>query len=324
MKILKRLLLLALLGAIIGGVFLYYIHNEINTPHPITSPKEITIPKGSSLNQTALILEKSQLIKDKRLFILYSRLQKVSSSLKAGEYLFDTALSIPEITEKLVKGDVIKRTLTIPEGKALSEILNIINQNPHLQGDITITLKEGDILPETYHFSKGTSKNEIIKQAKLAMEKALNNAYQKLSPNSPIKTKQELLTLASIVEKETGLPSERPLVASVFLNRLKLGMLLQTDPTVIYAVTHGQMNLNRPLYKKDLKYDSPYNTYLYKGLPPTPICSPGLEAINAVVSPATSSYLYFVADGKTKGHRFAKTLNEHNQNVASYRRNIKK
>lgn len=323
MKILKHLLLLTFIGLIIGGVFLYKIYNLINTPHPISSPKEITLPKGSSLNQTAYLLEKNSLIPNATLFVLYARLNKISSSLKAGDYLFDTPLSIPEIANKLVKGDVIKRSLTIPEGKSLSEIIPIINQNKYLLGDITIPLKEGDILPETYVFSSGTTKDEIIKQATLAMQKALDEAYKKLPPNSPIKSKQELLTLASIIEKETGLASERTLVASVFINRLKIGMRLQTDPTVIYAVTKGKMNLNRPIYKRDLTFDSPYNTYLYSGLPPTPICSPGIDAINSVITPANTSYLYFVADGITGGHRFAKTLKEHNQNVSAYRKNLK-
>ncbi len=323
MKILKHLLLLTFIGLIIGGVFLYQIYNIINTPFTLTTPKEITLPKGSSLNQTAYILEKNSLIPNATLFVLYARLHKISASIKAGDYLFDTPLSIPEIADKLVKGDVIKRSLTIPEGKSLNEIIALINQNKYLLGDITVSVKEGDILPETYVFTSGTTKDEIIKQATLAMQKALDNAFRNLPPDSPIKTKQELLTLASIIEKETGLANERHLVASVFINRLKIGMRLQTDPTVIYAVTKGQMNLNRPIYKKDLTIDSPYNTYLYKGLPPTPICSPGINAINAVTTPAKTTYIYFVADGLTGGHRFASTLKEHNKNVSSYRKNLK-
>ena len=233
MKILKHLLLLTFIGLIIGGVFLYQIYNIINTPFTLTTPKEITLPKGSSLNQTAYILEKNSLIPNATLFVLYARLHKISASIKAGDYLFDTPLSIPEIADKLVKGDVIKRSLTIPEGKSLNEIIALINQNKYLLGEITVSVKEGDILPETYVFTSGTTKDEIIKQATLAMQKALDNAFLNLPPDSPIKTKQELLTLASIIEKETGLANERHLVASVFINRLKIGMRLQTDPTVM-------------------------------------------------------------------------------------------
>ena len=324
MHILKRLLFLSFFALTVGGVFLYYLYHQITTPITLIAPTEVIINKGATLNQTAHILEQSHIIKDARLFVLYTRLYKLSSSLKAGEYSFIGPNSIPSIAQTLAKGDVIMRKITIPEGKALVEILNIINQNPHLTGDITIPLHEGEILPETYIFTKGTTKDEIIKKATLAMEKALNNAYSQLPKDSPIKTKEELLILASIIEKETGLASERNLVASVFLNRLKIGMMLQTDPTVIYAVTNGQMNLNRPIYKKDLKYDSPYNTYLYTGLPPTPICSPGINAINAVIKPADTKYLYFVADGVTGGHRFASSLAEHNKNVSSYRKTQKK
>ena len=324
MKILKRLFVTATFCLITGGVFLYLIFNALNTPQTLSSPQEIIIKKGTTLNQTASILEEHKIIKNANLFILYARLNKLSSKLKAGEYLFENTYTIKDVAEKLINGDVISRTITIPEGKALVEILEIINNHPHLTGKITISLKEGDILPETYHFTKGTSRDEIIQKSKLAMEKALDKAYKNLSQDSPIKSKEELLILASIIEKETGLKNERSLVSSVFNNRLKIGMRLQTDPTVIYAVTNGKMNLNRPLYKKDLSYNSPYNTYLYNGLPPSPICSPGTEAIVSASNPANTKFLYFVADGITGGHRFATNLNEHNKNVALYRKALKK
>ena len=262
MKILKRLFVIATFCLITGGVFLYLIFNALNTPQTLSSPQEIIIKKGTSLNQTAQLLAQKKIIKNAELFILYARLNKLSSKLKAGEYLFENTYTIKDVAEKLINGDVISRTITIPEGKALVEILEIINNHPHLTGKITISLKEGDILPETYHFTKGTSRNEIIQKSKLAMQQVLENAYKNISPDSPIKSKEELLILASIIEKETGLKAERALVSSVFNNRLKIGMRLQTDPTVIYAITNGKMNLNRPLYKKDLSYDSPYNTYL--------------------------------------------------------------
>lgn len=320
MKILKRLLVVILITLLLGGVFLYIIKQKFETSISIKTPIEITIPKGSGLNKTAQILASNKLISDARWFILYARFYKISSKLKAGEYYFNNTTSIHEIATRLVKGDTIVRSITIPEGKALVEIKKIIQENPFLKDEISIEVKEGEILPETYHFTRNTTRNEIIQTAKKAMSNILENAYTKLSPNSPLKTKEDILTLASIVEKETGIPSERNIVASVFINRLNIGMRLQTDPTVIYAVTNGEMNLNRPIYKKDLTYDSPYNTYLYSGLPPTPICSPGKEAINAVINPQNTKYLYFVADGITGGHRFASTLSEHNKNVASYRK----
>ena len=181
-------------------------------------------------------------------------------------------------------------------------------------------LQEGDVLPETYHFSRGESRNSILAKAKTAMKNELAAAFAGRDKDLPLTTEKELLTLASSVEKETGLASERGKVASVFVNRLNLGMKLQTDPTVIYAVTNGQMNLGRPLYKKDLTADSPYNTYVYAGLPPAPIRSPGREAIRAAAHPEKTKYLYFVADGLSGGHRFARSLTEHNKNVVLYRK----
>ena len=162
MKILKRLFVIATFCLITGGVFLYLIFNALNTPQTLSSPQEIIIKKGTSLNQTAQLLAQKKIIKNAELFILYARLNKLSSKLKAGEYLFENTYTIKDVAEKLINGDVISRTITIPEGKALVEILEIINNHPHLTGKITISLKEGDILPETYHFTKGTSRDEII------------------------------------------------------------------------------------------------------------------------------------------------------------------
>ena len=191
MKILKRLFVIATFCLIAGGVFLYLIINTLNTPQIINTPQEIIIKKGTSLNQTAQLLAQKKIIKNAELFILYARLNKLSSKLKAGEYLFENAYSIKDVAQKLIKGDVINRSITIPEGKALVEILEIINNHPHLTGKITISLKEGDILPETYHFTKGTSRNEIIQKSKLAMQQVLENAYKNISPDSPIKSKEE-------------------------------------------------------------------------------------------------------------------------------------
>lgn len=170
------------------------------------------------------------------------------------------------------------------------------------------------MLPETYTFVKGETKNKIIKQAKNAMQKVLENAWQNRAENLPFQNKNELLILASIVEKETGSHDERAKVASVFVNRLNIGMPLQTDPTVIYAITGGKSDFGRTLHRADMEIDSPFNTYRYKGLPPTPICNPGLKALEATANPLTTDFLYFVADGKG-GHRFSKTLSEHNKNI---------
>jgi len=312
-------LVLAVFIALAGAAFFMYAKNEYNKVYALGGPKEVMIERGSGLNKTATILVNEGIIKNPYWFILFARIQGVENSLKAGEYVFAGDLSYASVLDRLTKGDVIVRSVTIPEGKALVEIKQIVAANPYLSGEIKGNYKEGEILPETYHFTRGEERDAILEKARQAMKKELQKAYDGRVDNLPFKTPEEMLVLASIVEKETGVDSERAKVASVFVNRLRLGMKLQTDPTVIYAVTQGKMDLGRPLYKRDLAYDSPYNTYVYEGLPPAPICSPGKAALQAAAHPDNTPYLYFVADGMTGGHRFAKTLSEHNANVAHYR-----
>lgn len=297
----------------------FYAQKKVVEVYNLPETKEVMIERGTGLNRMAQILEQNGVIDKAQWFILFVRFEHLENSLKAGEYAFKDNLSYQNILAKLVKGEVIARSVTIPEGKVLHEIKQIVQDNPYLAGDITLDLKEGEILPETYHFTRGEQRNAILEKARQAMKKTLAEAFAGRSENLPLKSEQDLLILASIVEKETGIPSERPQVASVFVNRLNIGMKLQTDPTVIYAVTNGTMELDHPIYKRDLAYDSPYNTYVYAGLPPAPICSPGKAAIEAAAHPDTTPYLYFVADGKTGGHRFGRSLAEHNANVAHYR-----
>jgi len=318
-KIIKLLLFLLLLIALTGAAFFVYAQKKVTSVYNLAEKQEVLIERGAGLNRTASILEQKGIIDKALWFVLYVRFKNLGNSIKAGEYAFRDNLSYQNILDKLVKGEVIARSVTIPEGKVLYEIKQIIMDNPYLTGDITIDLKEGEILPETYHFTRGEQRDAILKKARQAMKKTLAEAFEGRAENLPITSEEELLILASIVEKETGIRSERPQVASVFVNRLNLGMKLQTDPTVIYAVTNGTMVLEHPIYKRDLAYDSPYNTYVYKGLPPAPICSPGKAAIEAAAHPDETPYLYFVADGKTGGHRFGRTLAEHNENVAHYR-----
>lgn len=324
MKILKRLLLAIFTLLLVGVAFFVLITKKFTGSYVLEAPISVMVPKGAGLNQAAALLAREKVVDDARWFVLYARLYGLDSRLKAGEYMFSGEVSLQAIAEKLVNGDVIARSVTVPEGKVLAEIKKIVAENPYLSGEITLELSEGEILPETYHFTRGESRDSILEKARQAMKKELERVFAERDENLPIQSKEELLTLASIVEKETGVASERAKVASVFVNRLRLGMKLQTDPTVIYAVTNGEMNLGRPIYKKDLQYDSPYNTYVYEGLPPAPICSPGREALRAAAHPDETKYLYFVADGVTGGHRFAKSLSEHNGNVALYRKSLKK
>ncbi len=237
-------------------------------------------------------------------------------------YMAQYLLAQGERVAIISRGEVHYRRLTLPEGLTTARMLELIRAEPNLAGEITIAAEEGELLPETYSYVKGDSRDSIVRRARLAMEKTLEEAWRQ-NRRKVLKNRRQLLTLASIIEKETGVPEERADVAAVFINRLETGMKLQTDPTVIYALTKGKKDPGRPLYRKDLSVESPYNTYKYYGLPPGPICNPGREAIFAAVHPSDADYLYFVASG-TGGHRFARSLKEHNRNVSLYKKAMKK
>lgn len=283
----------------------------------------VIINKGNGSSVVASKLKNAKVIDKEWLFKIAAKLMGLDKKLKAGEYLFEPYISMHEALTKLANGDVIYRKITLPEGLTSVQMLKIINNEEFLSGNITIDVKDGELLPETYSFMYGDTKDSIILQAKEAMQKTLMSAWNNRDDKLPIKNIDELLTLASIVEKETSVDNERSLVASVFINRLTKGMKLQTDPTVIYAITMGKYDLGRSLRKKDLNIDSPYNTYKYYGLPPSPICNPGRMSIEATANPDISPYLYFVADGQG-GHNFSKSLKEHNTNVQNWLKELKR
>lgn len=312
----KKLLLLILLIGSAATVFLY--DYAINQPLKISEDTLFLVNKGDSLNKIAQSLQDKGLVNDKHIFILFSKINRIYPQIKAGEYLFNGEFSVKQTAEKLSSGKVYLRKVTFPEGLTSTEIAKILHKENFLSKDEFAAPAEGSILPETYAYMRGDSPEKIIKQAQKAMQNVLEQAWQERDQNLPLQSKEELLILASIVEKETGIGMERAQVASVFVNRLRLGMLLQTDPTVIYALTNGKEDLNRSLTRKDLSIDSPYNTYKYAGLPPTPICNPGKDAIYAAAHPSETPYLYFVASGNG-GHNFATTLSEHNENVRKWR-----
>ncbi len=314
----KKLLLMLII--LIGtAVFLYFKTEQIlYEPMPVKGHLVVQIPSGASLEKIADILEKRKLIANRYYFLIYAKINRIYPQIKAGEYLIKHDVSLTQISEILVSGKLYLRKVTVPEGKTMHEIGEILADNKLLTGEFTLP-SEGMFLPETYTFSRGESRQKIVKQGQRALRKVLQQAWQERDADLPLKNLKEMLILASIVEKETGVATERPQVASVFINRLRRGMLLQTDPTVIYALTLGQKDLGRALTRRDLEIDSPYNTYKYTGLPPTPICSPGKASIMAVAHPDKTPYLYFVASGNG-GHNFARTLSEHNANVQKWRR----
>ncbi|MBR6356193.1 MAG: endolytic transglycosylase MltG [Alphaproteobacteria bacterium] len=312
----KLLLLWAIIG--VAAAFLYVVVNDIiYTPQTVSEPIIVQVKRGDSLAAIAAMLRQNGLIDKDAYFIWYAKFKKLYPKIKAGEYLVEGDISLVQLADLLASGKVYLRKITFAEGLTSREITEILYNNDLLDEDFE-SFAEGEFLPETYTFSRGESRQKIVEQGKNAMQKTLERAWNERDADLPLKNKEELLVLTSIVEKETGIASERPQVASVFVNRLKKGMLLQTDPTVIYAVTKGQEELKRALTYRDLAIDSPYNTYKYEGLPPKPICNPGAAAIMAAAHPDKTPYLYFVASGNG-GHNFAKTLSEHNANVQKWR-----
>ena len=311
---------LFLLVVLVVGV-VYWAINQAVSAGPLLQSVNVVIPKGATLKVVANRLVEAGVIRNSLLFNLYARVDGLDKKLRAGEYLFEPKISMQRVMEKIAGGEVFYRRITFVEGLTTGQILYQIATTKELNGEVSQDVKEGELLPETYSFELGASQDSIVDEAKKAMQKVLDEAWENRDDGLPYKNKNQLLTMASIIEKETSVADERTLVASVFVNRLRKGMRLQTDPTVIYALTEGQMELGRSLKKKDLSIDSPYNTYKYYGLPPTPICNPGKEAIMAAAHPAKSDYLYFVATGDG-GHNFSTNLNEHNRNVKTWLKKI--
>lgn len=289
---------------------------------PLSDSVTVVVPRGANSGSVARVLDESGVIDKPWLFRVIGRLNGLDKKIRAGEYEFEPGVSLTGALRKVTSGKVYYRKITFAEGMTTAQFLALVDENPVLAGELSEPAKEGELLPETYSFTYGDSKNSIVVRAKQAMAEVLSEQWENRAADLPLKSPQELLILASVVEKETGIAHERPQVASVFVNRLKKGMKLQTDPTVIYALTEGKRELGRPLLRKDLKTDSPYNTYKYYGLPPAPICNPGTEAIKAAAQPADTDFLYFVANGDG-GHNFAISLTEHNRNVKTWRKKNK-
>ncbi len=330
MKTLTKFFLGALVSfftlAILSGVGVYVWAMQEYTKHgDFKEAQEFIVPSGAHIGLIAEALHDDGLIENTQVFKYAGKITGQAPNLKAGEYLIPAQASVKDILDLLESGKTILRKVTIREGLTNYEINRLLSEEERLKQVEVSLLKEGRYLPETYTFQKGETNADILSRMADAMDTTLNDLWDKRQPDLPIKTKEEALILASIVEKETAVPDERKRVAGVFINRLKRGMPLQTDPTVIYAITKGEHKndgqgpLGRRLLKKDLKFDSPYNTYLYPGLPPGPIANPGRASIEATLNPEKHDYIYFVADG-SGGHAFAKTLAEHNANVAKWRK----
>jgi UPF0755 protein len=313
------LALLVVVGFLAGAALWGYLRFE--APGPATVETTVRIPQGLGVNTIGHQLADAGVIDSPRLFSLGVRLLSGGRPLQAGEYRFPAGVSSRQVMETMIEGRTVRRRLTVAEGLTTAEIMALLAEAEGLEGDLPPESEwpdQGTLLPETYFYSWGDSRAALLERMAGAMDEALAELWLDRAPNLPLRTPREALTLASIVEKETGVASERPRVAAVFINRLNMGMPLQSDPTVIYAVTQGKEVLGRSLTRRDLANDHPYNTYMNPGLPPGPIAHPGRAAIEAVLNPMQTDELYFVADGNG-GHAFAKTLAEHNRNVARWR-----
>jgi UPF0755 protein len=278
------------------------------------------VPRGAGLSDIARRLSDAGVIGDPRIFTYGVLLHGGGDRLRAGEYAFPAGVSPRGAMEVLVAGREVAHAITVPEGLTSAEIVALLEADDRLTGDVAEVPPEGSLLPETYHVQRGDGRPELVARMRGAMDETLAALWAGRAESLPFDTPEEALVLASIVEKETAVADERALIAGVFVNRLARGMRLQSDPTVIYALTDGQGPLGRPLTRRDLEEtDSPYNTYRVGGLPPGPIGNPGRASIAAAVDPADTEYLYFVADG-SGGHAFARTLAEHRRNVRAWRR----
>ena len=257
-------------------------------------------------------------VSDADLFKLAARLHGLAPRLRAGEFEVAPGASMMGVLSVLRDGKPLLRFVTIPEGRTTAQALRLIEAAPVLEGAVTLAPEEGALLPETYAYERGETRDAVLGRMIAAHDEALAALWPDRAEDLPFETPEEAVILASIVEKETALAEERPRVASVFVNRLRRGMRLQSDPTIIYGLTGGEP-LGRGIRRSELRGETPYNTYVIRGLPPTPIANPGRASLEAVLNPPDTDDLYFVADG-TGGHAFAGSLREHNANVARWRR----
>lgn len=312
------LFFIALLITVIGGG-LFLGRSMLEAQGPLEKTTNVLIPRGAGPATMARVLQEQGVISHPRLFRVALMVDPTPRPIKAGEYEVPPHISMAKLVELLQSGKLVQRRLTIPEGITTAEIVDLVRKTEALSGDVTVDVKEGDLLPETYFYSRDDTRDSMLLRMKEAMDKTLDEAWRKRVPGLPYAGKRDALIMASIIEKETSLSSERTRVAAVYVNRLRIRMRLESDPTTIYGVTNGRGMQGRELTRADLQSSSPYNTYVVPGLPPGPICNPGRASILAAVAPAPRDRsLYFVADGQG-GHSFANTIYEHNRNVARWK-----
>lgn len=323
LPLMRRLFIMAMsafttlcIALVVVTLWAVWSFNGAGPATPDGKPAVVMLRKGAGLNEIAGALERAHVVRSSSIFIAAAQVTGAARSLKAGEYEFPSRASMSRVLGDIRAGKIVRHQVTIPEGATSDMVIEILNKEEALTGEAA-TPPEGAILPETYDYQRGEDRAAVLQRMMDARDKLLATLWAKRQPNLPISTPEEAVILASIVEKETGVASERPQVASIFVNRLRKGMRLESDPTIIYGITRGRP-LGRRILLSELQAPTPYNTYAINGLPPTPIANPGRAALAAVLDPPETDYLFFVADG-TGGHAFAATYEEHLRNVEKWR-----
>ncbi len=317
-KMMHNIITLLFVGVIGLALLFYFIRTQFDAAGPLQYATVVAIPKGEGVREIASRLERDGVINDQRIFVGVVFYFSAQAKLKAGEYAIPKQASMRSVLDTLVEGKAILYSVSVPEGLTSYQIVERLKGQPELTGKIDLIPAEGSIMPDTYRFARGTDRSELIARMQSEQRKFLERMWEKRSTGLPFKTKEEAVILASIIERETGKVDERARVAAVFVNRLQKGMRLQSDPTIIYGLSGGKGTLGRPILKSEIQQMTPYNTYTMKGLPPTPIANPGRAALEAVLRPAKTEDLYFVADG-SGGHIFSETYDDHKKAVADWR-----
>ena len=301
-----------------GGTYIYG-KQKIEAPGPLQEDKVVNIPSRAGVTDIADILQREGVIDNNRWAFIGSVFAlRARSDLKPGEYQFQKNASLRDVISTIVDGKVVQHSITVPEGLTSEQIVARLSDNDIFSGSVREIPREGTLLPETYKFPRGTPREQVIARMQQAQKRVLADIWERRNPDIPIRTPEQLVTLASIVEKETGKADERSRVAAVFVNRLRQKIKLQSDPTIIYGLVGGKGTLGRPIKRSEILQPSPYNTYVVEGLPPGPIANPGRASLEAAANPARTRDLFFVADG-TGGHAFSDSYDQHQKNVAKLR-----
>jgi UPF0755 protein len=316
LHVLSGFLTFILIVALGAGFALYLVQRQFAQPGPLPTDKVVSVKGGSQA--VAATLEREGVISQPTLFVFAVQLSGAKDNIKAGEYLFKQRASLNEVIDTLASGKSVLHSVTVPEGLTSEQIVARLKDSDVLAGEIAGVPREGTLLPDTYKVARGMLRQELIERMVKDQERVLSEIWSRRASGLPVKTPDEFVILASIVEKETGRADERPRVAGVFINRLQRKMRLQSDPTIVYGIVGGKGTLGRGILRSEIDKATPYNTYVIEGLPPGPIANPGRAALEAVANPSRTKDIYFVADG-TGGHVFAETLDQHQRNVVKWR-----